>query len=1017
MGRAEQLDCLHAGLRRALAGQGAILFVTGEAGAGKTALLRAFVHQALDAHPDLLVGFGACSALAGMGDPYQPFREALVMLTGDLAGPLASGLIAKEHAMRLWQAVPETLSALVEHGPALAPALLSGGSLLERAASALRPADATLSRLRRLVETGAAASGSNLAQLCGQYGDVAHALAERGPVLLVLDDLQWSDPGSAGLLFHLSRALADARVCIIGAFRPEEVTLNGRGPQPMAKVVAEVKSRYGELDVALDHIEPDARREFVDALLDSEPNALDERFRAALFDRTEGHALFTVETLRNLRERGQLVTAGEHGWIAKDALDWSTVPLRVSGVIEERLERLSPTHLRLLNAASVEGEHFTAQVAARAAGLDERSALHDLEHELSRAHALVAYEGTITIEGQVLDRFCFRNNLFQRHVYDRLGHGERRLLHGDVGAALEALYGERADELASDLGWHFEQAGDAKRAILHPFRAGDQARLAFAHDAAIGFYRRAAALLEQQEEEDGLARTLMRLALTHHANYDYEISARTYAQAFEAWRRARRERRGATTTRQRFRFVMNSGFTAGSLTPFVYRGLVSTSADLEVLPDLAESWEVERDGMRYIFQLRDDARWSDGRPIVAEDFACAWRFMLRPGAAFDTARLLYDIRGAEGYHTGVTSDADAIGLRTRGPRTLVVDLIQPTASFLHLLTSECLHPVPAPTYTPLNTSLGNIEQWIVSGPYKVKEYRVGRMLLERNPEYQGRFDGNVEQIEVFEYEDCAHDQLKGLEWYDDDALDVLSFWDYPAAIRSLAVARHPDEVMTVLGAETFGFAFDASRPPFDDVRVRRAFCMAFDRARFNRTCRNATQPTTGGVLPPRIPGYTPGIEPPFDPPAARALLAEAGYPNGRGLPRLSYIGITSTGCEETRRYFQETYAENLGIDPDIYDVFEPRCDPWWHDMFETRKTVGSIYWVIHGYYYPDPDNFLYFTYDTMIRNHGGWQDPKYDRIITEARVTSDYTRASTPLPASGCYADASCRPHAVDVWR
>ena len=463
------------------------------------------------------------------------------MLTGDLAGPLASGLIAKEHAMRLWEAVPETLAALVEHGPALAPALLSGESLLERAASVLRPTDATLSRLRRLVETGAAASGSNLAQLCGQYGDVVHALAAHGPVLLVLDDLQWSDPGSAGLLFHLSRALADARVCIVGAFRPEEVTLNGRGPQPMAKVVAEVKSRYGELDIALDHIEPEARREFVDALLDSEPNALDERFRAALFDRTEGHALFTVETLRNLRERGQLVTAGEHGWIAKDTLDWSTVPLRVSGVIEERLERLSPTHLRLLNAASVEGEHFTAQVAARAAGLDERSTLHNLEHELSRAHALTSYEGTTTVDGRILDRFRFRHNLFQRSLYDRLGAAERRMLHGEVGATLELLHGARASELAPDLAWHFEQAGDAKHAIPHLSAAGDQARLAFAHDAAIGFYRRAATLLEQEKDEDGLARTLMRLALTQHGNFEYAAASRTYSVAFEAWKHSARD--------------------------------------------------------------------------------------------------------------------------------------------------------------------------------------------------------------------------------------------------------------------------------------------------------------------------------------------------------------------------------------------------------------------------------------------------------------------------------------------
>jgi oligopeptide transport system substrate-binding protein len=598
----------------------------------------------------------------------------------------------------------------------------------------------------------------------------------------------------------------------------------------------------------------------------------------------------------------------------------------------------------------------------------------------------LAYEGIAYAGQQATDRFRFRHNLFQRHIYDRIGAAERRLLHGDVGAALEALHGTEAEELAADLGRHFEQAGQGARAIPYLLRAGDQARLGYANDSAIGFYRRAIALLEHERDGEGLARALMRLALTYSADRDDDRSGHAYRQAFEAWGRAACERRGTGLTGQLLRFVMPHGCNSDLIVPFLYRGLVSSSQELEVLPDLAASWEIERNGTRYTFTIRDDARWSDGRPVTAEDFEVSWKNMLQPGSPNHPALLLYDIKGAKAYHTGVAADAENIGLRAQDPRTLVIDLERPVVCFLHTLTNDSLRPAPAPNYTIPAGPPERPEEWIVNGPYRVHEYHPGHVRFVRNSAYRGPTGGNVDVFEAFGYEDYARDQALGIDWYESDAIDMLDIMDYPSEIRHPAAVRHAEEVVVVHEPGTLGFAFDVTKPPFDDIRIRRAFCMAFDRERFNRVCREPVEPVTGGLIPPRIMGYTPGIELPYDPARARALLAEAGYPDGQGLPRLGWAGAKSTGSDETRHLFLKMYAENLGIGPDTYDVSEPPCDIWWRKMLESAEPIGSIFFYIIGYAYPDPDCYLRYGYELMVRNHGGWWSPEYDRLTRDARI-------------------------------
>ena len=181
--RERELARLHAFLDVACQGNGQVVFVTGEAGAGKSSLLAEFLRQATDRHPDLLAVGGACTALGGLGDPYLPFRQALATLTGDLVGRLASGVVSRSQAMRLWEALPETLRVLVERGPALPGLILPSAPLLACAQEALAADDPILGRLRQIIARAAdTALELQAGQLFSQVADFLAALSALGPL-------------------------------------------------------------------------------------------------------------------------------------------------------------------------------------------------------------------------------------------------------------------------------------------------------------------------------------------------------------------------------------------------------------------------------------------------------------------------------------------------------------------------------------------------------------------------------------------------------------------------------------------------------------------------------------------------------------------------------------------------------------------------------------------------------------------------------------------------------------------
>ncbi|MGD9317499.1 MAG: AAA family ATPase, partial [Anaerolineae bacterium] len=497
--RERELHQLEAWLEGALQGHGQVVFVSGGPGRGKTALLQEFARRSIAQHGNLLAAAGACEAYSGVGDPYLPFRDLVCMLTGEVEGRWLAGAISRQHASRLWMAISRTSQALLSHGPHLLDTLVQGGALLARAEAAAPAGTEWLETLRQGVDRQwQQPERLGQKQIFEQLGNLLRSIASEQPLLLTLDDMQWADTASIDLLFHLGRRLEGSRILVVCAYRPEEVALGRDGRHPLEKVLAEFKRRFGDVWLDLAAVHDLEERRFVDALLESEPNALDEGFRRALYEHTGGHPLFTVELLRAMQERGDLVRDAAGLWSEGPALDWETLPARVEGVIEERIGRLEEELREILAVASVEGEEFTAQVVARVQDLGERQLLRHLTRELAQRHRLIR-ESRELLVGQVrLSRYRFAHALFQSFLYNELGAGERRLLHGEMASVLEELSDQERDGRAAltiQLARHYEEAGITGKAIDYLRQAGNRARDLYANQDAIDYFQRALDLL------------------------------------------------------------------------------------------------------------------------------------------------------------------------------------------------------------------------------------------------------------------------------------------------------------------------------------------------------------------------------------------------------------------------------------------------------------------------------------------------------------------------------------------
>ena len=495
--RDAELEKLERFLDCALSGKGQLAFITGESGTGKTALIQTFSRHAQELHNNLLVVSGKCNAHTGFGDPYFPFIELLNLLTGDVESKYRAGVISREYAMRLWNVLPISVKAILEKGTDLINIFARGNPLVSRAQDFCTEQTDWLLQLKKLVEHKASLPADLTLQqinIFEQYTEVIQAIAREKPILILLDDLQWIDAGSANLLFHISRQIKDNPIFIAGTFRAAEITADRDGKRhPVEQVFNELKRDYGEIEINLD--KPEGRK-FIDAYLDIEPNNLGNEFRESLFNQTKGHPLFTAELFQAMKEQEMLLKDQSGRWIENKTFDWNKIPSRIEAVITERINRLTQDMRDILTVASVEGEEFTAEVAAHQLKKDESELIRILSSELEKHHRLISAKGIKTLKRKHLSIYAFQNIVFQKYLYNTLDEVERIHLHEEVGNIKEVIYGEQADEVSIQLARHFQEAGMLNKALEYLIKAGNRAVQLSAYEETIVLFKKACSALQ-----------------------------------------------------------------------------------------------------------------------------------------------------------------------------------------------------------------------------------------------------------------------------------------------------------------------------------------------------------------------------------------------------------------------------------------------------------------------------------------------------------------------------------------
>ncbi|MFN8485469.1 MAG: BTAD domain-containing putative transcriptional regulator [Anaerolineae bacterium] len=513
-GRENELFVLNGLLDEALKDHGQVIFVTGEAGSGKTALVTEFARRAAAAHPNLVVAAGSCSAYGGAGDPYQPFVEILRMLGHGVELETDSGC-GHQWAERLRAASPVVSEAFLQHAADLVSNFMPMGTARNLATQG-RPARVNRPDGGPEVPDpeGAGANRGRLpgVQLFAQITEGLRAVAQSFPLLLIVEDLQWADNGTIGLLFHLERRLGGSKLLLVGTYRAEDVAHGHEtGRHPLEALVNEFQRDSALVPIDLNLADG---RKFVDAFLDVQPTRLGSAFREKIYHFTEGHPLFMIELLHSLQERGSLQRDPDGRWIEGPHLDWRCWPPRVEAVIAERFERLPEAVRELLEVASVAGDEFIAEVVADVLGVDERRVLRWLNGSLSQQDGLVRPHRLQRLGQRQLSHYRFRHHLFQSYLYQGLSEMARAQLHERVGAALETLYAgsdERMSALSTTLAWHFEMAGMADKAVDYLEKAGNRAVELSAYEDAIVHFQHALHLLWRTPDSAERARLELRL--------------------------------------------------------------------------------------------------------------------------------------------------------------------------------------------------------------------------------------------------------------------------------------------------------------------------------------------------------------------------------------------------------------------------------------------------------------------------------------------------------------------------
>jgi DNA-binding winged helix-turn-helix (wHTH) protein/tetratricopeptide (TPR) repeat protein len=475
VGREIELARLHQWFDTALEGVRRVGFIIGEAGIGKTTLVDAFMAQ-VESEEALWIGHGQCVDQYGAGEAYLPLLEALGRMC---RGPQGGQLLAL-----LRRQAPSWLVQM--------PALLSEA---ERVA------------LQR------EESGTTQARMLRELAEAVEQITAERPLLLVLEDLHWSDASTLAWLSYVARRPEAARLLVLATYRPVEAIV---AAHPLRALTHELRGRGQCEELLLDYLSEDAVAAYLAGRCPG--REIPAGLAHMLHQRTDGNPLFLVTLVNTLVREGKLVE-GTAGWELPEGLEAIAVdvPEGLRHLIELHLENVPPEDQTILEAGSVVGAEFSA--AAVAAGVR-------CEAMTRRAQFVQAVGSEAWPDGTVAARYRFLHALHQEVLYNRIPPGQRNRWHRQIGKRLEAGHGGKASEIAAELAEHFVRGGDAPRAVQYLRHAGENARQRSAYQEAIAHLTRGIEVLGKLPDTVERARREVDLQTTLGLTY---MAAKGYA--------------------------------------------------------------------------------------------------------------------------------------------------------------------------------------------------------------------------------------------------------------------------------------------------------------------------------------------------------------------------------------------------------------------------------------------------------------------------------------------------------
>ena len=422
-------------------------------------------------------------------------------------------------------------------------------------------------------------------------------------------------------------------------------------------------------------------------------------------------------------------------------------------------------------------------------------------------------------------------------------------------------------------------------------------------------------------------------------------------------------------------------------------GLVINDGVGEVVPGVATDWEVSDDGTTYTFNLREDAAWSNGDPVTAEDFAYSLRRIMDPATGAKYATVLYPILNAEAVNKG-EMDPSELGVRAVDDTTLQIKLEQPTPYFIELLTHQTGLPVHPASVEEHGADFVQAENYVSNGPYTLTSFTPNdKLVLEKNPEFHAADEVTIDRIEYLPFEERAT-CLRRFE-----AGEVHSCQEVPREQIASMQERLGDQLRIAPYLGTYYYALNTEKPPLDDVRVRQALSMAIDREFLADEIFSGSMLAGYSLVPPGIGNYledAPELE--YADMAmldredeAIRLLEEAGFgPDNPMELEISY------NTAEDHRNAATAIAEMwrpLGVEV----TFNARDVAAHYAMLRDEKShqVARAGWIGD---YSDPQNFLFLNMsDNPGFNYGNYNNPEYDDLMEQAEQEQDLQKRAEIL--------------------